>query len=124
MGDKPLEHALWSGAIDNLGGDVLGWLTRTMRPNGGIASIGLAASAQLHTTVMPFILRGVSLLGINGDAAPELRAELWRRLGDDLKPRHLDTIASREVTLEELPECFRGYLDAAVVGRTVVRIGY
>jgi NADPH2:quinone reductase len=123
MGDKPLEHALWSGAIDNLGGDVLGWLTRTMCPNGGIASIGLAASAQLHTTVMPLILRGVSLLGINGDVAPGLRTELWRRLGDDLRPRHLDTIASREVTLDELADCFGGYLDAAVVGRTVVRIG-
>lgn len=122
MGDKPLEHARWAGAIDNLGGDVLAWLTRTTKPWGNIASVGLAASADLHTTVMPFILRAVSLLGVNMDIPPRLRADIWSRLTSDLKPQHLDHIASNEVTLAQLPGCFERYLTAQVSGRTVVRI--
>lgn len=123
MGTRPLESARWGGAIDNLGGDVLAWLTRTTKPWGNIASIGLAASAELHMTVMPFILRSVSLIGVNMEVSPELRVEIWKRLAADLRPRHLDLIANREVTLEELPGCFEAYLSAGVVGRTVVKIG-
>jgi NADPH2:quinone reductase len=123
LGTRPLEKATWGGAIDNLGGDVLAWLTRSVVPLGNIASIGLAAGAELHTTVMPFILRGVSLLGINSVEAPrELRLEVWRRLGDDLKPAHLDRIVSREVALDELPGCFDAYIAAQVTGRTLVRL--
>ena len=122
FGNRPLEHADWGGAIDNLGGETLAWLTRTVRRFGNIASIGLVAGYELHTTVMPFILRGVNLLGIHMDVAPELRTELWQRLGDDLKPQHLDQIASQEVTLNELPSCFDAYIDAAVTGRTLVRM--
>jgi NADPH2:quinone reductase len=123
LGDKPLESARWAGAIDNLGGEVLAWITRTTKPWGNIASVGLAASADLHTTVMPFILRAVSLLGINMEVAPELRTEIWSRLAGDLRPRHLDRIANREVPLSELPGCFEAYLTAQTVGRTIVRIG-
>lgn len=122
MGTRPLESAQWAGAIDNLGGDVLAWLTRTTRPWGNIASIGLAASADLHTTVMPFILRSVSLIGVNMEVPPKLRAEIWQRLTDDLQPKHLDRIASTEIALADLPGCFEDYLHAGVVGRTVVRI--
>ncbi len=122
MGTRPLESARWGGAVDNLGGDVLAWLTRTTKPWGNIASIGLAASAELHTTVMPFILRSVSLIGVNMEVPPNLRAEIWERLAGDLRPRHLDRIANRELTLDELPECFEGYLSADVVGRTLVKI--
>src|SRR5690606_11339899 len=79
---RPLDKATWAGAVDNLGGEVLAWLCSTMKVNGVIASVGLAASASLNTTVMPFILRGVSLLGINStdSPTPQLRAEVWRRL--------------------------------------------
>lgn len=123
LGTRPLEKGLWGGAVDNLGGEVLGWLTRTTVPFGNIASIGLAAGAELHTTVMPFILRGVSLLGINSVEAPrELRLAVWRRLGDDLKPAHLDRIVTREVTLPELPACFDAYIAGQVTGRTLVRL--
>jgi NADPH2:quinone reductase len=120
---KPLEHARWGGAIDNLGGEVLAWLTRTTRPWGNIASVGLAASHELHTTVMPFILRAVSLLGVSVDVPAELRATLWQRLAGDLRPPHLDDIVRREVTLDDLPGCFGGYVGGNVVGRTVVKIG-
>jgi len=119
---KPLGRAQWGGAVDNLGGDVLSWLTRTVRPSGNIASIGLAASPKLHTTVMPFILRAVNLLGINLEFYPELRASLWARLADDLAPQHLDVITTREVTLDELPGCFEAYVEGSVTGRTLVKI--
>ncbi|HPQ95378.1 MAG: YhdH/YhfP family quinone oxidoreductase [Thiothrix sp.] len=124
MGTKPLESMLWGGAVDNVGGDTLAWLTRTTRPFGNIASIGLAGGYQLETTVMPFILRGVSLIGINSIEMPtSMRTEAWQRLGTDLKPPHLEHIVTREVAFDELPDAFGGYLKSSVVGRTVVRIG-
>lgn len=119
---RPLGRAQWGGAVDNLGGDVLSWLTRTVRPAGNIASIGLAASSELHTTVLPFILRAVSLIGINLEFYPDLQAALWERLASDLAPRHLDAITTREVTLEELPACFESYIEGRVTGRTLVKI--
>ncbi len=119
---KPLGRGLWGGAVDNLGGDILGWLTRTVRPWGNIASIGLAAGAGLSTTVMPFILRSVSLIGVNMEVDARLRRRIWERLATDLRPRHLERIATREVTLHELPSCFDGYMAGTITGRTVVRI--
>jgi len=123
LGSRPLEHAQWGGAVDSIGGEVLAWLTRTVRPWGNIASVGLTAGVELQTTVLPFILRAVSLIGVNVDAPRETRLEIWNRLGSDLRPAHLDRIIRREVTLQELPECFEGYLKGKVVGRTLVKIG-
>ena len=122
MVTKPLGRGLWGGAVDNLGGDILGWLTRTVRPWGNIASIGLAADAGLSTTVMPFILRSVSLIGVNMEVDSRLRHRIWERLATDLRPRHLERIATREVTLGELPSCFGGYMAGTITGRTVVRL--
>jgi len=123
LGKRPMERAEWGGAVDNLGGEVLTWLTRTVKPFGNIASIGLAASHELNTTVMPFILRGVSLLGINSVlCAPKLRRSVWERLGNDLKPRHLDRIVTRTVDFDDLPDCFDDYTEGRVTGRTVVKI--
>ncbi|GFE89668.1 oxidoreductase [Steroidobacter agaridevorans] len=122
-GSRPLEEAQFAGAIDNVGGELLTWLTRTVKFWGNIASIGLAASPELKTTVMPFILRGVSLLGINSVYTPRpLRLQVWQRLATDLKPRHLDSIVTRTIAFEQLPGAFDGYLQAGVTGRTVVRI--
>ncbi len=122
-GKRPMEKALWAGAIDNLGGDLLAWLTRTVDQWGNIASIGLAASAELKTTVMPFILRGVNLLGINSVYTPrDLRLAVWTRLADDLKPRHLDRICAKTVDFDSLPDQFDEYLKGRVTGRTVVKI--
>lgn len=121
---RPLERSLWAGAIDNLGGDTLAWLCSTTQPLGNIASIGLASSAQLNTTVMPFILRGVNLLGINSTYCPKpLRDKVWQRLASDLRPRGLEElIVQREVGLRELPGVFSGYLERQVHGRTLVRM--
>ena len=123
-GDRPMLRAEWAGGIDNLGGDYLAWLTRTTRQGGNIASIGLASGHGLNTTVMPFILRGVSLLGISSNHSPHgLRQAVWARIGGDLQPRHLDAIAAREIAFDELPGAFQAHLDGTVTGRTVVRIG-
>ncbi len=124
FGKRPMEKALWAGAIDNLGGDYLAWLVRTMDYGGNIASIGLAASPALKTTVLPFILRAVCLLGINSvDTPRDLRLAVWSRIGGDLRPRHLDTISSRTIDFDELPDHFQAYIDGTVTGRTVVKIG-
>jgi acrylyl-CoA reductase (NADPH) len=122
-GDRPMEKASWGGAIDSLGGDALTWLTRTVKYGGNIASIGLAASPVLNTTVLPFILRAVCLLGINSvDTPRDLRLQVWERIGGDLKPRHLDTIAGRTVEFDELPDAFQAFIDGTVTGRTLVKI--
>jgi NADPH2:quinone reductase len=122
-GKRPLEEAQFAGAIDNVGGELLTWLTRTVKFWGNIASIGLAASPELKTTVMPFILRGVNLLGINSVYTPRpLRLRVWQRLATDLKPRHLDSIVTSTIPFEQLPGAFDAYLKAGVTGRTVVRI--
>jgi acrylyl-CoA reductase (NADPH) len=123
FGSRPLETARFAGAIDNVGGEMLTWLTRTVDFWGNIASIGLAGGAELKTTVMPFILRGVSLLGINSAATLRpARLEVWKRIATDLRPRHLDRIVTRTIPFEELPGAFQGYLDGSVTGRTVVKI--
>jgi NADPH2:quinone reductase len=123
LGTRPLEAVRFAGAVDNVGGDVLAWLTRTVDSWGNIASIGLAASPDLHTTVMPFILRGVNLLGINSSATrrPE-RVRVWERIATDLKPRHLDKIVTRTISFDELPRAFDDLLKGTITGRTVVRI--
>ena len=124
LGSRPLEAARFAGAIDNLGGEVLAWLTRTVDFWGNIASIGLAANAELKTTVLPFILRGVTLIGINSSATPrEWRLAVWQRIATDLRPRHLARIVTRTIDFEELPAAFPAYVKGEVTGRTVVRIG-
>lgn len=123
LGKRPMEKAEWAGAIDNLGGEYLTWLTRTMAYGGNIASIGLAASHELNTTVLPFILRAVCLLGINSvDTPRQLRLAVWNRIGGDLQPQHLDTIGHRKIAFDDLPGAFQAYIDGAVTGRTVVEI--
>ena len=118
---KPLEAARWAGAIDNVGGAVLGWLTRSMLPWGSIASIGLAGGAELHTTVMPFILRGVSILGITSANCPmPRRLKIWQRLVTDLQPQHLASIVAGQVTLDELPAVFATLLSGEHRGRYIV----
>ena len=124
LGSRPLENARFGGAIDNLGGDTLTWLTRTVDFWGNIASIGLASGAGFTTTVMPFILRGVALLGINSSATRrEWRLAVWRRIATDLRPRHIERIVTRTIPFDELPGAFPDYIAGRVTGRTVVRIG-
>jgi NADPH2:quinone reductase len=123
LGTKPLEPVRYAGAIDSVGGEMLAGLTRQVDFWGNIASVGLAGGADLKTTVLPFILRGVNLLGINSSATPRAeRLDVWKRISTDLAPRHLDRIAQRTIALTELPDAFQAYIDGKVTGRTVVKI--
>ncbi len=119
---RPLENARWAGAIDNVGDPALAALTRLIQPYGNIASCGLAGGAALSTTVMPFIIRGVSLLGIaSAGTAIGPRRAVWDRLAGPWKPAHLNIIATRETTLDGLSGIFPGMLAGGSFGRTVVR---
>lgn len=123
---KPLGKETWAGAVDNLGGDVLAWMASTMQVGGTLASIGLAASFSLNTTVMPFILRGVSLLGIDSVNCPMAqRAEVWRHLATDMRPAHLAPGSDRmirDIAFTDLPSAFDDYIQGRAKGRVVVNI--
>jgi len=122
-GKRPLEKPLWGGAVDSLGGEPLTWLTRTVQPLGNIAAIGLAAGIELNTTVLPFILRGVNLLGINSvDCPRDLRLAVWQRLSDLLEPSDCEAIVSREVGLDGVLEQAQALMDRKQQGRTLVRL--
>ena len=119
---KPLARETWAGAVDNLGGDILSWIASGMKVGGAIASIGLASSFKFNTTVMPFILRGVSLLGIDSVNAKSLvRRKVWERLGSDMKPAHLSDIV-QTVEFDELPSVFPKLMKSAMRGRVVVKV--
>ncbi|MFZ5657593.1 MAG: oxidoreductase [Pseudomonadota bacterium] len=120
---RPLESAHFGGGLDNVGGTMLASLLAQTAPYGNVATAGLAASAELPTTVMPFIIRGVSLLGVaSAGTARPVRERIWERLASDWKPAHLDRIRTREVTLDELPSVFPTMLAGGSFGRTVVRL--
>lgn len=118
----PMLSARFGGALDNVGGTMLASLLAQTVPYGNVASAGLAASAELPATVMPFIIRGVSLLGVaSAGTAREIRAQVWEKLSNQWKPENLDGICTREVTLDGLPEVFDMMLAGHSLGRTVVK---
>jgi acrylyl-CoA reductase (NADPH) len=120
---RPLDKATWAGAVDNLGGDLLAWLLSTMKVGGTVGAVGLAADARLPTTVMPFILRGVALLGADSANTPmHLRQKVWNKLAVDWRPDRVHDQV-RTIDFDELPTHFDPYLKGMVRGRTVVRIG-
>jgi len=122
MGTRPLEKAAWAAAFDSVGGASLAWLTRTMQPDGLIAAFGNAGGIEFTTTVLPFILRGVRLIGINtGETPMPLRRKVWGRLATDLKPRHLAEIA-HDIALDDLPGYFDRMLRGEIKGRAVVKL--
>ena len=119
---RPMDAGLWAGAVDNAGGDILAWVLSTMKQAGTVASIGNAQSIKLNTTVFPFILRGVSLLGIDsGYMGEPTRTRVWQRLATDLKPRHLATM-TKMVSFAELPGVFNDFIEGRVKGRTVIAV--
>ena len=117
---KPLDKTTWAGAVDNLGGEMLAWLASTMQIGAPLAAVGLAASMNLNTTVAPFILRGVSLLGVDSVNCPmPQRQAVWQRLATDMRPRHLAQL-TRTIPFDDLPKVFDDFLQARVRGRIVV----
>ena len=120
---RPMESVRFGGGLDNVGGGMLTSLLAQTAPYGNVATAGLVASHDLPTTVMPFIIRGVSLLGVaSAGTARGIRDDIWRHLADDWKPRHLETICTQEITLDGLPGVFNGMLSGQSFGRTLVRI--
>jgi acrylyl-CoA reductase (NADPH) len=123
LGTRPLEKATWAGAVDAVGGDLLAWLVRTTVPWGGVASTGLTGGTNLSLTVMPFILRAVSLIGVDSVACPaDLRRETWQRLASDMRPRALASVAPSDITLDDLPRAFDTLIKGQARGRFVVRL--
>ncbi len=119
---RPLGPATYAGAVDNLGGDILAWLLSMQKIGGTVAAVGLAADMKLNTTVAPFILRGVHLLGTDSANCPmALRQTLWNRLAVDWRPDRVHDQV-RTIDFEDLPTHFDAYLKGLVRGRTVVRI--
>jgi len=121
---KPLSKQRWAAAVDSVGGAVLAGLFPQIRYGGAVAATGLTAGIKVETTVMPFILRSVALLGIDSvQTAMEERAEIWRRLAGDLRPPQLDDAIAREISLDELEPALDAILKGGLTGRTVVRVG-
>lgn len=123
MGMRPLEKGMWGGAVDTVGGKILSWLTRTTRAHGNIACCGLAGGVEIETTVMPFILRGIALLGVDSATCPmSLRRHLWNRLAGDMRPRHLRQIVAGTVPLTDVEAVAEMMLAGKIQGRYVVAI--
>lgn len=123
IGENVLEKTRWAGAIDNVGGDTLSALVRASKPWGNVVSVGIAGGVKFDLSAMPFIIRGVNLLGVSSSNCPQpLRKKIWNRLGDDLHPKHIAKIKSHTVKLEDLPEIFEKLLSNDIRGRVLVEI--
>lgn len=119
VGKRPLEAATWAGAVDSLGGTALDGLLRTMRQDGVVAAFGNAVGNDLATSVLPLILRGVRLLGINANSPMPLRERIWGRIATDLRPRHAAAIGTT-IPLEELPRACETLIAGNGRGRFVL----
>ncbi len=120
---KPLASERWAGAIDPVGGATLPYVLRTLRYGGAVAASGNAGGIALETTVLPFILRGVALIGIDSAQTPiESRRALWSRLADDLRPPDLDRLVDAEIGLDELEPALDRILAGSMRGRTLIRL--
>jgi acrylyl-CoA reductase (NADPH) len=121
---RPLEKTRWAGAVDCVGGEVLAGVLRSVRYGGAVAACGNTGGVKLPTTVLPFILRGVSLLGVDSVQTPIAeRKKTWKRLADDLRPPHLDETIAHEIDLEGLEETLTAILRGELSGRTIVKVG-
>ncbi len=120
---RAMESVRFGGGLDNVGGPMLASLLAQTAPYGNVASAGLAASAELATTVMPFIIRGVSLVGVaSAGTAREIREQVWALLADEWKPADLQGICTRQIGLADLPDVFTRMLAGESLGRTVVKL--
>lgn len=123
LGSRPLEDVRFGGAIDNVGGTLLEGILRHTQLWGNIASVGLAAGSDFSATVMPFILRGVSLLGISSNNCPmPLRRQIWGKLASEWRPPELERFVSGELRLEDLNEASQAMLARKTSGRHLVRL--
>ena len=123
IGDGVLEKTRWAGAIDNVGGNTLSALVRATKPWGNVVSVGIAGGVKFELSTMPFIIRGVNLLGVSSSNCPQtLRKEIWNRLGDDLHPDQIAKIHSKTIKLKDLPITFEQLLNNEIQGRVLVEV--
>ncbi|MFI6871118.1 oxidoreductase [Nocardia sp. NPDC050406] len=116
---RPLAKAQWAGAVDSVGGRSLAYILSSIRYGGAVAVSGLTGGPELPTTVMPFILRGVALLGVDSAHMPiGPRRDLWARMSKDLKPQHLSSVENYS-PITEAPAVLRSIMDGTHSGRTV-----
>jgi acrylyl-CoA reductase (NADPH) len=121
--NRPLEKERWAGSLDSVGGSTLAYLLRTTKYGGSIAAFGNTGGPNLNTTVFPFILRAINLLGIESVYCPmELREQLWHRLASNYKPRHLLDMIGHEVPFAELPQALATILKGGTRGRTIIKV--
>ncbi len=121
--NRPLEKERWAGSLDSVGGNTLAYLIRTTKYAGSIAAYGNTGGLNLNTTVFPFILRAINLLGIDSVNCPmELRDQLWHRLASNYKPRHLLDMIGHEIPFEELPQALATILKGGSRGRTLIKV--
>ncbi len=119
--NRPLERERWAGAIDCVGGSTLGYVLRTLRYGASVAASGLTGGTDLATTVLPFILRGVNLLGIDSVQTPiAARRSMWQRIATELRPTWLDTEQPKVVGLDDLSIELDRILDGGMRGRVLV----
>ncbi|MGF1726510.1 MDR family oxidoreductase [Photobacterium nomapromontoriensis] len=119
---RPLDKQLWAGAIDTVGSNMLARVLSQVDYDGAVAACGLAGGFDLPTTVMPFILRNVKLLGIDSVMCPfEKRQHAWQRLGELLPTSYFEQ-ACREVSLEEIAECAEAITNGQITGRVVIKL--
>jgi acrylyl-CoA reductase (NADPH) len=122
--DRPMEKQRWAAVVDPVGGAATAFALRTTRYGGAVASSGLTGGTDLHTTIFPFILRSVSLLGVDSvNTAMAERREVWDRLGSDLRPPGLEDQITREISLDDVDPLLDEVLAGKARGRTVVRVG-
>lgn len=120
---KPLDKQIWAAAVDPVGGETLASILSKIKYNGSVAVSGLTGGGSVPTTVFPFILRGINLLGIDSVYCPmHVRQDLWNRMATDLKPSTLFETVNKEITLEELPETLPTILKGQARGRIIVKI--
>lgn len=120
---KPLDKQLWQAAVDPVGGSSLAAILSKISYSGSVAVSGLTGGTSVPTTVLPFILRGVNLLGIDSVFCPaDRRLKLWDRMAGDLKPQNLETLVDREISLHELPQALSDTLKSNTRGRILVRL--
>src|SRR5690606_12019204 len=121
---RALGKQKWAAAVDPVGGEPLASLLSQIHYGGSVAVSGLTAGTKLPSTVFPFILRGVNLLGIDSVYCPmETRLKVWNRLATDFKPDNLEQLIQQEITLEQLPEALPTLLKGQAKGRTIVKLG-
>lgn len=121
---RPMEKERWAGSVDSVGGSTTAYLIRTTRYGGSIAAFGMTGGGNFSTTIFPFILRGINLLGIDSAFCPmEIRREIWQRLASNYKPEKLLSHIGHEVSFEKLPDALATVLKGGARGHAIVKIG-